>query len=119
MTTKYGVFKEPTYIGIGDRYITKKESKSPEELGLNLKVTTQRTGKGNDATFDKFKALHEGEKFVDPHRLKLMESAEKRKKNISDHSWKMTSPMKRSTGLGDFYGTLQGKVSYVSVWERH
>lgn len=48
-------------------------------------------------------------------RLRLAQQSEKRKKNVVDHSWKRASPMKRSTGPGDFYGTLQGKISYISV----
>jgi Domain of unknown function (DUF4586) len=33
----------------------------------------------------------------------------------SDHAFKPSSPMKRSCGKGDCYGTLQGKVPYIAV----
>lgn len=43
MATKYGVFSEPTYIGIGDRY--GKKDLDPQGHDLNLKSTRKRTGK--------------------------------------------------------------------------
>jgi hypothetical protein len=48
-------------------------------------------------------------------RRKLLANAEKKKGMISDTPFKMSSPMKKSTGLGDFNGTLQGKVEYIAV----
>lgn len=38
------MFKEPTYIGIGDQY-GKRESTKEEQPNLNLKATRRRTGK--------------------------------------------------------------------------
>lgn len=48
-------------------------------------------------------------------RQKLAQLSEKSKKNITEQSWKQASPMKKSTGPGDFYGSLQGRIPHVSV----
>lgn len=48
-------------------------------------------------------------------RQKLAQLSEKSKKNITEQSWKQASPMKKSTGPGDFYGSLQGRIAHVSV----
>lgn len=82
------------------------------EKGLSLKATTGRTGKGNDATFNKFISLHEGDKFIDPKRIELMANVEKRKHNVSETPFKASSPMKKSVAAGDYYGTIGGRVSH-------
>jgi hypothetical protein len=48
-------------------------------------------------------------------RQKLLANAEKKKGMVSDMPFKLCSPMKKSTGPGDFQGTLQGKVEYIAV----
>ncbi len=40
----------------------------PRDKGLNFRVATCKGGKNNDATFDKFKPLYEGEKYVESLR---------------------------------------------------
>ena len=35
-----------------------------------------------------------------------------------DCPWKSPSPMKRSSGLGGFYGTFGGRIEYMTVAER-
>ena len=68
----------------------------------------------NDATFDKFKSLHHGDKFIDPMTRTLQAKNESRKQNVGA-PFKAASPMKKSTGLGDYYGTLAGKTQYIPV----
>ena len=48
-------------------------------------------------------------------RRKLLASLEKKQGMASDKPFKMSSPMKHSSGLGDMYGTLQGKLEYIAV----
>lgn len=57
------MFSERPGVGIGDPYLDTVKP-DPRDKGLNLRVPTCRSGKNNDATFDKFKPLFEGEKFV-------------------------------------------------------
>lgn len=49
------------------------------------------------------------------HRRKLMANAEKKKLMVSDNVFKASSPMKLSTGEGDFHGTFGGRVQYIAV----
>ncbi len=69
---------------------------------------------GNDATFDRFKPLNEGVKYVDPLRLQLQAKKEQKGKNVVDAPFKAASPMKQSACPGDFHGT-SGKVPYLPV----
>ncbi|KAF5829309.1 hypothetical protein DUNSADRAFT_16277 [Dunaliella salina] len=115
MTDKYGMFGPPEYItpaGMEDLSTTRSK-KGPPDHGPNVKAGTVKLGKGNDATFDRFKPLNEGVKYVDPIKLQLQAKREQKSRNISDAPFKAASPMKQSAAPGDFYGTL-GKVPYVS-----
>lgn len=60
-------------------------------------------------------ALSEGDKFVDPAKRALMDLKAKKAGNTVDAPFRTISPMKKSSGLGGFYGTLEGKVAYVPV----
>ncbi len=48
-------------------------------------------------------------------RSKLQQSNASRKQNVTDKPFKMASPMKASVGVGDYYGTIGGKIPYVAV----
>eukprot|EP00892_Ulva_mutabilis_P008334 jgi/Ulvmu1/5873/UM250_0001.1 len=113
MTTKYGDFVPPVFHTIGDPYKSTEPS-SERDKGLSFIATVGRRGKNNDACFGKAKILYEGERHVDPSRQKLLANAEKRKNFITDTPFKSPSPMKRSAGHGDFFGTFQGNVPYIA-----
>ena len=89
--------------------------KKTHDALLNFKVTAPKTGKNNDATFGKFASLHEGDKYVTPKAAQLQAEAENRKLNINDKPFKQTSPMKKSTTPGDWYGTISGKIPYEAT----
>ena len=65
MSTKYGLFTEPSYITIGDPYNAAREPnlKATRLKGVNMKACKFSTGKQNDATFETFKPLYEIEKY--------------------------------------------------------
>eukprot|EP00882_Tetradesmus_deserticola_P014108 GHRQ01014996.1.p1 GENE.GHRQ01014996.1~~GHRQ01014996.1.p1 ORF type:complete len:280 (+),score=90.49 GHRQ01014996.1:151-990(+) len=113
MTSKYGVFKETPGLCQGDLYMDTVKP-DPRDNGLNFKSPTCKVGKNNDATFDKFKPLYEGEKFVEPLRSAIQQKNASKKHNVTDKAWKAASPMKESACPGDFLGTLGGKVPYVA-----
>ena len=54
---------------------------------------------------------------MDPKRRALLAEAEKNKAFVTDKPFKMASPMKRSVGPGDYYGTLGAKLPHEPVWE--
>ena len=45
----------------------------------------------------------------------MLANAEKKKLMVTDNVFKASSPMKLSTGEGDFHGTFGGKVPYIAV----
>eukprot|EP00879_Flechtneria_rotunda_P012733 GHRR01013297.1.p1 GENE.GHRR01013297.1~~GHRR01013297.1.p1 ORF type:complete len:268 (+),score=75.32 GHRR01013297.1:361-1164(+) len=112
MTTKYGVFGESQAIGVGDPFI---DSVKPDhrDKGLNFKVPATKTSKSD--TFDKFKPLYEGEKYVEPMRSALQQKNASKKNNVADRPWKAATPMHESACPGDYHGTLGGKVPYVAA----
>eukprot|EP00201_Polytomella_parva_P009105 CAMPEP_0175063090 /NCGR_PEP_ID=MMETSP0052_2-20121109/14546_1 /TAXON_ID=51329 ORGANISM="Polytomella parva, Strain SAG 63-3" /NCGR_SAMPLE_ID=MMETSP0052_2 /ASSEMBLY_ACC=CAM_ASM_000194 /LENGTH=319 /DNA_ID=CAMNT_0016329215 /DNA_START=140 /DNA_END=1096 /DNA_ORIENTATION=+ len=113
MANKFGVFSEPpSYISAGDPYVKPRDS-SGRNTGLNFKSTIGRTGKLNDGTFDKFKALYEGDRYIDPSKRDRIAQNETKKNNVTETPFKAVSPMKLSSGTGDFYGTLSGKIPYI------
>lgn len=109
MANKYGVFSEPTYISINDPYV-KKEKENSRITGLNFKAEYIKTGKANDATFDKFKPLYESEKYQKDYKAKLEALEAEKKKRISDNPFKPSHPMKESSGLGNYFGCIGPKV---------
>jgi hypothetical protein len=56
----------------------------------------------------------QGDKYIDPLKARLQADAEKRKANVTETAFKPSSPMKKSTTPGDFFGT-SGKIPYVAV----
>lgn len=73
---------------------------------------------GNDATFEPFKSLHHGDKYIDPSRRALLDQNAAKGKQVVPAAFKAASPMKKSTTPGDFVGTIAGKVPYVPVSAR-
>lgn len=65
------------------------------------------------------KPLYEGEKYVDPLRIKLQQEAEKKKGLITDNPFKMVNPMKKSTGKGDYYSTFSKNQYIVPVVQKN
>lgn len=113
MTTKYGVFGETQAMGIGDPFVDTVKP-DPRDHGLNFKVATCKVGKNNDACFDKFLPLYQGEKYIDPLRLKLQMAKAGAERIVADRPFKVASPMKDSACPGDFIGTIGGKVEYMA-----
>lgn len=118
--TKYGMFMEHTYLGTGGTPPAMKKGDPIEdkgrEGGLNFKATVGRTGKNNDATFDKFEFIHEGDNgYIEPRRKELIDKMEAKKKNVTEMPFKAASPMKHSTTPGDYIGTIGGKVPNMAT----
>lgn len=79
------------------------------DKGLQFKATVGRRGKNNDATFDKYKPLHVGDKFVDPSRKTLQAANAGKDKRVTDLPFKSPKPAAKSTGMGSYHGTIGGK----------
>ena len=133
MTTRFGVFGETPGIGVGDPY--QDAAGRDARAGAGLKVRGARSGKNNDATFDRFKPLFEGERYIDPCRRRLQAAQAAAAAAAaaaaggggaggggggggSGKPFKPASPMKAAACPGDFHGTLGGRVAYVAVSKR-
>mmetsp|Transcript_23145 Transcript_23145/g.68800 ORF Transcript_23145/g.68800 Transcript_23145/m.68800 type:complete len:320 (-) Transcript_23145:680-1639(-) len=120
MTTKYGVFGEHKYLAdpgtvLAGTVRTKVDFDATgggnREKGLNFKATVGRTGKTNDATFDKFKSLSQGDKYIDPIKRDLAQKAASKAGNVTDLPFRVPSAIKRSACPGDYHGTCTGKAT--------
>lgn len=109
---KYGMFSEPSYITIGDKY-GKKLDEGSRHTGLNLKAAVQKTGKGNDNCFDKYAPLYEKEKYEDTFAEKAEQRAAAKAKKVSEQPFKPSNPQKVSSGLGNYYGCIGPKVPHL------
>eukprot|EP00798_Chlamydomonas_sp_ICE-L_P019100 gene19100-25704_t len=111
LPTKYGMFREHTYLGTGGAPPSKQKgdpvAATGRDGGLNFKATVGRQGK--------IDFLHEGD-IIDAKTRELQEKMESRKKNVTEAPFKMASPMKKSTTAGDFIGTLEGKVKNMPAY---
>lgn len=84
-------------------------------LPVAAQVATCRTGKLNDATFDKCRPLFDGEPFVEPLKSALQQKNASKARNVTERAWRTASPMKQSACPGDWCGTMQGKpLPYVA-----
>eukprot|EP00899_Mesostigma_viride_P024561 jgi/Mesvir1/528/Mv11389-RA.1 len=102
---KYGTFSETGYLGVGDEY-GKTGLANPKDKGPAFYSGVKKEGKLNDAAFDKFKPLFEGEPYNQDAKTK--EAIATKKKGIQEHSWKPSSPARRGP-VGSHYGTI-GKL---------
>lgn len=126
MTTKYGMFAENKYMPGGGpeasppgsagqmtaKVVFDATGGGNREKGLNMKATVPKTGKNNDATFDKFKSLSTGDKYVDSKKADLQYTLKKKEGNVSDLPFRPAAPSKKSVCPGDYYGT-SGKIPYM------
>eukprot|EP00884_Botryococcus_braunii_P018909 jgi/Botrbrau1/5701/Bobra.0071s0034.1 len=122
MTTKYGTYSEPGYLR-PYAAATKGTSDSTEQKISSMKVGGSHSGKGRDATFLPYVALHSGDPYQDAStRIAARRRAEEATEG-EPHSEKqdstaspavpflLPSPLKKSSGAqaGSFYGTVGGK----------
>lgn len=114
---KYGLFSEPSYLTIGDKY-DKKIDEGSRHTGLNLKAAIQKTGKGNDICFDKFKPLYEKEKYALTFEELAAQRASEKGKRAADVPFKPSNPQKKSSGLGNYYGCIGPKVAHLKEIEK-
>ena len=104
---KYGSFSNPGSLNVGVPYTGKDPlAQGNSRLrGVNMKAPSAKTGKGNDASFDRFKPLYQKEPFQ-------VSAAEKREARAKAEDGRIQGPLvpagmpKKSSGLGGYGGTL-------------
>lgn len=116
MANKYGHFSEPSYVSIGDPYV-KKVQENSRNTGLNLKAAVCKTGLNNDALFTKFEPLYVGEKYQQSYEEKRAARQDAAKQRASEAPFKPSNPQKKSSGVGNYYGCIGGKVPNMKEHE--
>ncbi|KAL0486090.1 hypothetical protein AKO1_001783 [Acrasis kona] len=121
-----GIFSQPSYIGIGDKFhkdkgkqiqffysITSKDVKG-RHTGKQLLTNPSKKGRvGTNTTFGAFNPLYEKESYQDPgFQEKQFSKTEKVK--IKAGPFKPSSPSKRSAGLGNYYGTIGNSYPHMT-----
>ncbi|KAL3158746.1 hypothetical protein ABBQ32_011474 [Trebouxia sp. C0010 RCD-2024] len=117
MATKWGTFSEPGFLHPGVIY--NKAYKAPKDVALSGSfkpaLGCTKTGKTNDATFNKFASIHAGDIFQDAQTRLASKGKIKGAKTDAGVPFKAASPMKQAPGAqtGTHYGTFGGKIPYV------
>ena len=104
---KYGNFSDPGSFNVGVPYTGKDPlaQGNTRLRGVNMKAPSARSGKGNDAAFDRLKPLYQKEPFQ-------VSAKEKREARAKAEAGRIQGPLvpagmpKKSSGLGGYGGTL-------------
>ena len=104
---KYGNFSDPGSFNVGVPYTGKDPlaQGNTRLRGVNIKAPSARSGKGNDAAFDRLKPLYQKEPFQ-------VSAKEKREARAKAEAGRIQGPLvpagmpKKSSGLGVYGGTL-------------
>eukprot|EP00760_Papus_ankaliazontas_P028458 PhM_4_TR3721/c0_g2_i1/m.66241 len=111
---KMGWFQTPGFISIGDEYEKKEKNPNSRYRGRNMLTNPAKKGRGVDATIGhQFLSLSEGDKYVDPGTYEKKVRLEEAKKKITQRGFVYTSPPKKSSGMGNYYGTFSEKQKYA------
>jgi hypothetical protein len=120
-----GLFSQPSYISIGDTFekraatVGKEEKKDyARHQGKQFTTSPPKRGKvGTKVFFDEFKPLYQTEKFEDPGTSQKEYGKEQKKKNIVPRPFAPSSPSKKNSGLGAYYGTIGTKFEHQVEYE--
>mmetsp|Transcript_23630 Transcript_23630/g.73203 ORF Transcript_23630/g.73203 Transcript_23630/m.73203 type:complete len:295 (-) Transcript_23630:540-1424(-) len=100
------VFSVPTFTTVGDDYDAK--PKDAKKKGLKTMLGSGPKS-GNDATFDRFKSIHEGDPYVEPGVAERRARLEAAKKKLTPSGFRLASPPQKAPGLGTHFGTFDAK----------
>ncbi|KAG8468548.1 hypothetical protein KFE25_013631 [Diacronema lutheri] len=101
----HGTFSTPSVLGAGDPF-----DKKGGSADLRLRGKPNFIGGPVPNNPHKgFQRLYEGEKWQSEFERSRKFSVEQKKKNLTDHGFKYSSPNKKSSGLGNYYGAIGPK----------
>eukprot|EP00117_Sycon_ciliatum_P044895 scpid76015/ scgid32325/ UPF0602 protein C4orf47 homolog len=112
---RMGVFREMSYVTVGDRYGKKKPFKpAPKEKRFDVPFTKSKTGT-QDGYFSKnYDRIMEKEAYHDPVAAKRQSRNKEVKKSLAG-PYVPPGPAKAGEGQGSYFGTLGGKVTHFSA----
>jgi len=111
---RIGLFSEMGYISLGDRYpkVDPKSKGFNEAAGKGKQMLPggSKTRSGNQAGYfdSKYQRVMEGEAYQDAIKLRRKSRLNSKSKNISSTPFLPSNFSKKSTGLGNNYGTFSG-----------
>lgn len=110
---RLGVFSYPGSIDIEDEY-TKPSKQHSRYGGKQMVVQGDVLGNLPDAMIDKnFKRLSENDVYIDPGSLERRERAARKERNVSEKAFLPSSPAKKSSGKGTYYGCISPAQEYM------
>ncbi|XP_042348702.1 UPF0602 protein C4orf47 homolog [Plectropomus leopardus] len=114
---RLGVFKEMSYISVGDKYNPSSNRPFNESAYRNRQmqagVAKQRCALQNGFFEKSFKRVFEREALNDPLRLARQSRIQQAKKNLGK-AFLPCNGVKKPCGSGSYYGTLSGPVEAMS-----
>lgn len=116
---RLGLFSEPKYVTVGDKYKSVNPNKPFNEGAYKKKqmmttVTKSKINGSTDGYLDpSYKRIFSGEALNDPMKQRRKEEKAARKKNITTKVFAPASPPKRPSGAGSHIGTFSGTIKYV------
>jgi hypothetical protein len=112
---RLGIFQELSYVTIDDKY-DKRGALDSRYRGKQFITAPVKGGKTNDSTFSPFSPLMVGERYTTSEAHERKYRGEMKKRNITTAPFKPSSPPKRNTGLGNYYGTIGKKYEHETDW---
>lgn len=121
IASKYGAFSDVGFLSSGEPYNDKDPLRhgNSRYKGLNMKAMRCKTGKTNDAAFDRLKPLYEKEKYAGVMTLEERRAAREAREagRIQPPLKPPSKPRTRTTGLGSYDGAIGPKYAHVPQTE--
>lgn len=106
------MFSQTSYNTIGDEY-DKKIPVSDRVRGKQMITCPTKKGATPDVCFEKkFASLSLGDAYVDPGTIEKQDRMLQAKKKLTSEGFRYTSPSKKSSGLGTYYGCFSEKAPF-------
>jgi len=108
-----GTFSWPPSHGIGDPYDKAK--------GSDARLRGVRNFAGGPVSkqeiYKDYKRLYEGEKWTSDFERSRKHAVAEKQKNLTPDGFKYSSPNKKSSGLGNYYGTIGAKHAHAGEYD--
>ena len=113
---RFGTFSMPSFGGVGEPYQDGQQSDSRTKGGQFITNNPRKgqlgdnwnRGKYGKIPVGTFKRLYEGEKHKEEYKIMMEAATEEAKRNLTTNGFRYSSKPKKSSGVGDYYGTIAG-----------
>jgi len=119
----FGTFSQPSFGGVGEPYNDGRQRES-RTTGRQFTTNNSRRGqvgdnwnRGPHGKRQGVQRLYEGEKHKELFKIMAEQSAEEGKKNLTTNGFRYSSKPKKSSGLGDYFGSIGPKHPHMEDYE--